>query len=88
MNTLVQVDSFAVPQLPVADIERAADFGRMDKSASTRAAYKSDFALFTAWCSARGVSSLPAAPEMVAAFLANEARRKEGLYDRPEVLRH
>jgi hypothetical protein len=31
-----------------------------------------DFRLFKAWCEAKGVSSLPATPETVAAFLAAE----------------
>lgn len=72
MTALVTIDS-TLPALPVADIERAADFARLDKSAATRAAYKSDFAIFTAWCSARGVDVLPATPGTVVGFLAAQA---------------
>jgi hypothetical protein len=35
------------------------------QSEATRAAYRSDFALFRAWCARRGVSALPASPETV-----------------------
>jgi site-specific recombinase XerD len=41
-----------------------------EKSSSTRRAYKSDWADFTAWCEAAGESPLPAAPIAVARYLA------------------
>jgi site-specific recombinase XerD len=63
----------ALPALPAADLERAVNFARQDKAESTRRAYKSDFAVFVAWCSSRGVAALPATPETVARFLAAEA---------------
>jgi hypothetical protein len=46
-----------LPALPAADTERAAHFARQDKAPATRAAYRSDFAAFQAWCSSRGVPS-------------------------------
>jgi site-specific recombinase XerD len=61
------------PALPAADIEAAATFARQEKAPATRAAYRSDFAAFHAWCASRGVDALPASPESVAAFLAHEA---------------
>jgi site-specific recombinase XerD len=61
--------------LPAADLESAAAFARAEKAPATRAAYRSDFAMFRAWCSGKGVASLPATPETVAAFLAHEAER-------------
>jgi site-specific recombinase XerC len=61
--------------LPAADLESAAAFARAEKAPSTRHAYRSDFALFRAWCAGKGVASLPASPETVAAFLAHEAER-------------
>jgi site-specific recombinase XerD len=72
MTALVCVNS-AMPTLPVAELERAAGYARMEKSASTRAAYKSDFEIFQAWCAGRGVDALPASPATVAGFLASEA---------------
>jgi Phage integrase, N-terminal SAM-like domain len=62
-----------LPALPAADLERAVNFAKQDKAESTRKAYRSDFAAFTAWCGSRGVASLPATPETVAAYLTAEA---------------
>jgi len=62
--------------LPAAlgpDLATAIDLAKAEKAASTRKAYGTDFRLFKAWCDARGVPSLPAAPETVAAYLAAHA---------------
>ncbi len=64
-----------LPALPTADIEKAADLARQEKAKATRRAYRSDFEIFRAWCTARGVSALPATAESVAAFLAREVDR-------------
>ncbi len=64
--------------LPVtlrAALESAADLARAEKSAATQRAYKSDFAIFSAWCAEQGLSALPAEPATVAAFIAAEAGR-------------
>src|SRR6516225_791504 len=55
-----------------ADLTAAVDLAKAEKALSTRKAYATDFRLFKAWCEVRGVSSLPASPETVAAFLAAE----------------
>ena len=75
MNTLMIPGHVAeqMPALPTADLDRAASYARAEKAPSTRAAYRSDFAAFRAWCLAKGVASLPATPETVAAYLASEA---------------
>jgi site-specific recombinase XerD len=44
----------------------SAAFAENEKAASTRRAYRADFATFEAWCAARGLCSLPAAPEVIA----------------------
>jgi hypothetical protein len=44
--------------LPAEDIEAAAAFARNEKAPATRAAYRSDFALFRAWCAGKGVSAV------------------------------
>ena len=51
-------------------LDQAAGYARAEKSAVTRRAYRSDFRLFRTWCGAKQVTSLPAQPETVAAFLA------------------
>ena len=76
MNTPAAVATVdAVPVLPPADIELASDFARAEKAEATRRAYRGDFDAFRAWCGDRSVSSLPAAAETVAAYLAAEAQR-------------
>jgi hypothetical protein len=77
----------ALPTLRAADIERAANFARQDKAPATRAAYKSDFSAFQAYCNSCGVASLPALPETVAGFLASEAERRLGRIDHRQALR-
>jgi site-specific recombinase XerD len=47
---------------------------RAGQASATRRAYRSDFAVFAAWCARHGAAALPALPEIVAAFL-NEAGR-------------
>jgi hypothetical protein len=64
-----------LPALLEADMSAAGDFIRDAAAASTRRAYRSDWRLFTAWCTARGAEPLPATPAIVAAFLAAEAHR-------------
>src|SRR5713226_10109006 len=63
--------------LPAAlgpDLAAAIDLAKAEKAASTRKAYGTDYRLFKVWCDAKGVSSLPAAPETVAAYIAAEAQ--------------
>lgn len=57
------------------DLLVAVDLAKAEKSSSTRKAYETDFRLFKAWCDAKGVNSLPAAAETVAAYVAAEASR-------------
>ena len=64
-----------LPALLEADMSAAGDFIRDSAAASTRRAYRSDWRLFIAWCTARGAEPLPATPAIVAAFLAAEAHR-------------
>ena len=64
MNALVPISPGASrPALPVeltATLELAADFAKASKAPATQAAYASDFAIFEAWCTARGLCALPA----------------------------
>ena len=74
-RSLVRADAGALPATLGPELEEAAGYARAEKSEATRRAYRSDFALFRAWCEAKRVPALPAAPEAVAAFLAAEASR-------------
>jgi site-specific recombinase XerD len=62
--------------VPIGEVEAAAGYAIAEKAAATRRAYKTDFAIFKAWCADRGASALPAEPATVAAFLAWEANRQ------------
>jgi site-specific recombinase XerD len=66
-------DGPALPALADAELDAARSFAEMEKAGATRRAYRSDFAIFAAWCHARVVEPLPASPDVVAAFLAAEA---------------
>src|ERR1700692_353865 len=70
--TVIEADQ----NLPAAlgpDLAAAIDLAKAEKAVSTRKAYGTDFRLFKAWCEGKGVGSLRASPETVAAFLAAEA---------------
>jgi site-specific recombinase XerD len=73
MDAIVPISSGAAISAALApDLTRAAELAREEKAESTRRAYRSDFRIFEAWCQDRGMSSLPAAAETVAAFLAHD----------------
>ncbi len=55
------------------DVTSARRYADEAKASSTRRAYRSDFAIFSAWCATRGLDPLPAVPAAVAAFLSAEA---------------
>jgi site-specific recombinase XerD len=73
--TPTPVASAELPALFVSDLDKATNLARQEKAIATRRAYRSDFELFGRWCSARGLSALPASPEAIAAFLACEVER-------------
>jgi site-specific recombinase XerD len=71
------VPTSGVLKVPAAlrpDFAVAVDLAKAEKAPSTRKAYGTDFRLFAVYCDARGVGSLPALPETVAAYLASEAQ--------------
>jgi len=73
LDAIVPISSgAALPTALTADISRAAELAREEKALATRRAYRSDFRVFEAWCQGRGVSALPAAAEVVAAFPAHD----------------
>lgn len=54
-------------------VQRAQELALMSKAENTRKAYRSDWSRWQAWCERRSVTALPAAPESVAAYLADHA---------------
>jgi site-specific recombinase XerD len=72
---LIPVAVAGLPASLAPELERAGELAQEEKSAATRRAYGSDFAIFRAWCHRGGANPLPALPATVAAFLAHEAGR-------------
>src|SRR5215212_7541285 len=68
----------SMPAALAPDLTRAAELAREEKSPATRKAYRTDFQIFDAWCRTSGVTSLPAMPEVVAAFLAHDLEAGTG----------
>jgi integrase len=54
-------------------IESAKGYAAASKATNTRRAYRGAWQAFAAWCEAHGLTSLPAAPETVALYLAERA---------------
>ncbi|MFC7478114.1 site-specific integrase [Dankookia sp. GCM10030260] len=65
-------------RLPDAEVARAAGYARQALAPATLAAYAADWADFSAWCGAKGMASLPAAPVTVAGYLAALATTHAG----------
>lgn len=59
-----------LPELTDDDATRMRDYVDKASAPSTRRAYAADCRAFNAWCAARGLGTLPAAPATVAAFTA------------------
>jgi site-specific recombinase XerD len=64
-----------LPALPTAEIERAKDYARSSRAASTRRVYESDWKHFSLWCADRNMATLPAEAAVVAVYLGTEADR-------------
>ena len=67
------ISVFKESALVSSEVEVAKGYIAAQVAETTKKAYTSDCRIFVAWCNARGVSSLPAAPEAVATFLSAEA---------------
>jgi site-specific recombinase XerD len=73
MHDLIPLSPFAAGGLATIELETVRAYAEAEKAESTRRSYGSDWAIFRAWCAARGHAPLPATPATVAAFLAAEA---------------
>lgn len=65
--------AFAAGLVDPALLERAGQYARGARAASTWDAYDRDMARFAAWCTERGLSALPAEPMTVCLWLADQA---------------
>jgi site-specific recombinase XerD len=67
------IDPPASPAVVEEEMATSRNFALNEKADATRKAYRSDAEHFVAWCDARGLASLPAAPDAVAAYLSSPA---------------
>src|SRR5262245_65868457 len=72
-TALTVLEQSALPAELTATLELAADFARASKAKATQDAYGSDWRIFESWCHPRGLRALPATPESLCAFLADQA---------------
>jgi integrase len=61
-----------IPDLPRHMADQVAQLREAGKAANTRRAYLSDWARFTNWCDTHGLCPLPAHPDTVSAYLADQ----------------
>jgi site-specific recombinase XerD len=74
-TTELAAASFALPSVAVQEAAADAEvFATASRASSTWRAYESDWRIFTRWCQAMDLATLPAAPATVAMFLAAEAK--------------
>ena len=73
MHHLMVLDPALPGTLSHAEADALRGFAENEKAASTRRAYRADFSAFEAWCTARGLCSLPASPR--AAHHASKAEK-------------
>jgi hypothetical protein len=78
MTELVKIEGGAESALPVALVEKAADYIREAKSDRTREAYANAWRFFSDWCADHGRCALPASPETVAAWTVALAEGQDG----------
>jgi site-specific recombinase XerD len=71
-------------------VAEAAAYANKSHAENTRRAYETDWRLFSAWCETGGVPALPAAPVVVAAYLASVATSlgRSGLRRRLAAIAH
>jgi integrase len=73
LTTAIQTRTEIVPAPATSLIPASAaarDYVRASKAPSTIRGYQSDWRHFSGWCNAHGTAALPAAPETVAAYIA------------------
>ena len=69
----IPLEQPTLPAILNAKIEQAAAYAKAARAGSTRRAYDSDWAIFTAWCAVHHLTALPATPDVVAVFAGDQA---------------
>ncbi len=75
-DTDLRVSVALSAQLSAAETRRIERVRGSARSAATKRAYSSDWALFTTWCESRGSAQLPASPMLCRRIPGRECRRR------------
>jgi len=67
------LDRVPAPVLPSELADKVADLRKASKAENTQKAYLSDWHRWQTWCNAQGYDSMPAHPDTVSAYLADQA---------------
>ena len=74
-TVLQQASETQLPATVETELQAARAFALASKARSSRRAYSSDWRQFEAWCSARGLDSLPSRQDTVSRYLADMANQ-------------
>ena len=70
MPELVQIEGADTNPLPALPLDQVREFIRASKAENTLRGYQADWRDFCGWCESRALGPLPAAPEVVASYIA------------------
>lgn len=71
--TLVTIENAHIPALYQDLVDSARGYMASSKAPATVRAYRTDWRLFSEWCDAHALAAMPAAPQTVALYLADQA---------------
>ena len=61
--------------IPTDLMERAREYARASKSEATLKVYATVWRAYTAWCDRKGLSAMPATPDVIVAYIVEQAER-------------
>jgi integrase len=74
LTTTLDTSPVPAPDLPAHMADQVAQLREAGKAANTRRAYLSDWARFTTWCETHSLTAIPAHPDTVSAYLADQVQ--------------
>jgi integrase len=74
LTTTHDLSHVPAPDLPAHMADQVSKLREAGKAANTRRAYVSDWSRFTTWCETHGLTAIPAHPDTVSAYLADQVQ--------------
>jgi len=71
----VPVPQYSNELVPAELVAKARDFAKASKAGSTLRCYRAIWNIFCEWCTRHGLKSMPAQPESLAVYIADQAER-------------